>query len=143
MLQTTIIVLSILIFILFVVITIISGMQYSRYTIVDGTAICEESSNQCTLSFPYIDTYQHVKTKISTIAFSDIHQTGVFNVKVAFRPPTVSHDDVQEYFIVGSPHHIFLGTKSMLLIYILLTLLALFICISFIPQLYPTKIIQK
>lgn len=130
--KQTVLVFSVLIFLLFLTITIIASVQYSRYKVVDGTAICEEFFNRCLLSFNYMDADGNVKTKTSPIAYNEINQSGVFSVKVAFRPPA-RHDDPADFFIIGSPYHVFVGTKSMVVIYTILTFLALLICVSFLP----------
>jgi len=134
--KQTILVFSVLIFILFFIITVLSAVQYSRYKITDGTAICEEFLNRCLLSFHYLDAHGDVKTKVSPIAYHEINQSGVFSVKVAYAKPSNDHEDPTDFFVVGSPYHVFLGTKSMLVIYIILTFLAFLICLSFMPGLY-------
>ena len=131
--KQTIVVFSVVIFVLFLIITIIASVQYSRYKIVDGTAICEEFFNRCLLSFPYLDQSGQTKTKVSPIAYNEIHQSGVFSVKVAYRPPAETDQSPSEFFIIGSPYHVFLGTKSMIVIYSILTFLALLISVSFLP----------
>jgi hypothetical protein len=35
--------------------------------------------------------------------------------------------------VIGSPYHVFIGTKSMVVIYTILSFLALLICVSFLP----------
>jgi len=137
-LQQTIVVFTVLIFVFFVTITVLSGVQYSRYKIVDGTAICEEFVNKCLLSFPYQDQNGLVRTKVSPIAFHEINQSGVFNVKVAYRPPPPTSSSTpslepSDFFVIGSPYHTFLGTKSLFLIYLTLSFLAFLICLSFLP----------
>jgi hypothetical protein len=131
-LKQTVLVFSILIFLLFLTITIIASVQYSKYKIVDGTAICEEFFNRCLLSFNYENTQGQVRTKTSPIAYNEINQSGVFNVKVAFQPP-VNNEPPSNFFVIGSPYHVFLGTKSMVVIYTILTFLALLISVSFLP----------
>jgi len=128
----TIVIFSILIFILFLIITSISGFQYSRYKIVDGTATCEAFVNRCLLVFPYVDGTGASRTKVSPIAFSEINQAGIWSVKVVYRL-TDDGKDTNDFFILGSPFHVFLGTKSMFLIYLILTILSGLICLSYIP----------
>ena len=130
--KQTILVFSILIFLLFLIITIIASVQYSRYKIVDGTAICEEFFNRCLLSFHYENGEGEVKTLTTPIAYHEINQSGVFSVKVAFQPPT-SASPPSNFFVIGSPYHVFIGTKSMVVIYTILSFLALLICVSFLP----------
>lgn len=130
--KKTVLAFSILIFLLFLGITIIASVQYSRYKLVDGTAICEEFFNRCLLSFQYQDSDGNVKTKTSPIAYHEINQSGIFSVKVAYRPPAVIREP-SEFFVIGSPYHVFIGTKSMVVIYTILTFLALLISMSFLP----------
>lgn len=130
--KQTILVFSILIFLLFLIITIIASVQYSRYKIVDGTAICEEFFNRCLLSFHYENGEGEVKTLTTPIAYNEINQSGVFSVKVAFQPPA-SAAPPSNFFVIGSPYHVFIGTKSMVVIYTILSFLALLICVSFLP----------
>jgi hypothetical protein len=72
---------------------------------------------------------------VSQISFQEIQQSGVFSVKVAYSLDK-NGTDAEDYFLIGSPFHVFLGTKNMLLIYITLTFFAGLICISFLPGLY-------
>ena len=131
-LKQTVLVFSILIFLLFLTITIIASVQYSKYKIVDCTAICEEFFNRCLLSFNYENNQGQVRTKTAPIAYHEISQSGVFSVKVAFQPPE-GNDPPSNFFVIGSPYHVFIGTKSMVVIYTILTFLALLISVSFMP----------
>jgi len=134
--KQTILVFSVVIFVLFLVMTILASVQYSQYKIVDGTAICEEFFNRCLLSFHYENASGEVKTKVSPIAYNEIHQSGVFSVRVAFRPSKNEDEAPSDFFIIGSPYHVFLGTKSMIIMYSILTFMALLICVSFLPAFY-------
>lgn len=134
--RTTILAFSVIILILFLIITGISIWQYTRYKIVDGTAICNVPE-RCLLVFNYKNPRGEQKTNVSAISFQEINQTGVFSVQVAY---TLNpQGDPKDFFLIGSPFHVFIGTKSMLLIYVTLAFLAALICISFIPGLYSVR----
>lgn len=137
-LKITILSLSILIFIFFVLILGISIFQYRRYKIVNGLVVCVEFIDRCLLAFNYKDTKGEVATHVSPIAYDEINRSGVFQVSVAH---TLNQDGrPDDFFVIGSPFHVFLGTKSMLIIYLVLTFLSLLVCLSFIPGLYqPSK----
>lgn len=140
--KSTILVFSVIILVLFSIITILASVQYSQYKVVDGTAICEEFFNRCLLSFPYQDASGDVKTKVSPIAYNEIHQSGVFSVRVAYKMAKEATEP-SEFFIVGSPYHVFLGTKSMVVMYAILTFLALLICLSFLPAFSGPQKVKK
>lgn len=129
--RNTIIAFSITIFLLFVVILSISVIQYQHFKIVDGNAVCEEFFNRCVLSFEYDDGKGNLHKKTSIIGYKEINQDGIFSVKVAYRLD--ADGKLGEYFILGSPYHVFLGTKNMVIIYSILSIFSLLICISFIP----------
>lgn len=130
--RATLVVLSIIIFLLFLVILSISIVQYQHFKIADGTAICEEFLNRCVLQFDYDNGTGQPVTKTSVLGYQEIQRDGVFNVKVAYR--VGSDQSLQEYFIIGSPYHVFLGTKNMVIIYSVLTVFSLLIVLSFIPM---------
>jgi hypothetical protein len=132
--KQTIIAFAIIICLLFIALTIISIIQYTKYKIVDGIAVCVEFVDRCVLSFTYKDKNNEEQKYVSPIAFDEIQRSGVFNVQVAY---TLTKDgQPDDFFIIGSPFHVFLGTKTMLLIYIILSFVSLLICLSFIPGLY-------
>lgn len=134
--QYTLVSFSVVIFLLFIIISVISIWQYTKYKIVDGTAICEDNIvDRCLLVFNYLTQQNEQKTKVSPISFQEIQQSGIFSVKVAYSLDK-NGTDANDYFLIGSPFHVFLGTKNMLLIYITLTFFAGLICISFLPGLY-------
>lgn len=130
-LRITIISFSFLILILFILILTISVIQYQHFKVVDGTAVCEEFVNRCILTFEYTNSMNEPVRKTSLIGFREINQEGIFQVKVAYR---LKNDQLEEFFVIGSPYHVFLGTKNMVIIYSLLTLFSLVICLSFIPS---------
>lgn len=127
-----ILIFSVLIFILFLYIMILSIIQYKQYTLTTGTAKCTDKNvaSSCILSFEYQVPNGTIKKYEKLMSFEELNQEGTFSVDVAYK---LNGDSIDKVYIIGSNFHIFLGTQNNVIIYSILSFLALILVCSLIP----------
>lgn len=131
-LYVPILIFSIFILILFVYILALSVAQYSTFVVTSGTVNCvkAQSKNVCNVSFDYVPDSGVPKTENRQMSFQEIGQPGRFVVDVAYR---LEDNKVSQVYIIGSNYHQFLGTQNNVIIYSVLSFLALVLVCSMIP----------
>ena len=111
---------------------ILSIIQYKQYTLTPGTAKCADKNvgSSCILSFEYQVPNGTIKKYKKLMSFEELNQEGIFSVDVAYK---LNGDSIDKVYIIGSNFHIFLGTQNNVIIYSILSFLALILVCSLIP----------